>query len=321
MRSKYISDFVENDAISEVFLIDEKSLGTTRAGKPYINLNLRDKTGSISAKVWDDADVIFKQLGSSDFVEVSGKVERYQNRLQIKVGAIRSLKSDKIEMTDFLATTEEDVDEMFDELEKICSTVGDKYFQQLLQRFLSDDEFVRKLKKAPAAKMIHHSFIGGLLEHTLSVMRICDMLTGHYRELIRDLVITGAFFHDIGKIDEIESEKGFNYTREGNLIGHVIIGYRMVEEAISEIKDFPDKLCAELGHMILSHQGKLEFGAPVVPMFAEAILLHYADDLDVKISVFKKVVESNRNTGSEFTDRVWELDTRVYKEIEKRQKD
>ncbi len=316
MRSKYISDFVENDTISEVFLIENKSLGTTRSGKPYINLDLRDKSDSISAKVWDDAEVIFKQLGLSDFVEVSGRVERYQNRLQLKVGSIRALKPEKIDIGDFLATTESDVDEMFDELKRLCTTVVDKNLHELLERFLSDDEFVKKLKKSPAAKMIHHSFIGGLLEHTLSVMQVCDKLAGHYSDLNRDLILTGAFFHDIGKVEEIDTGKGFNYTTEGNLIGHIVMGYRMVDEAMKEIKGFPDKLSIEVGHIILSHQGRHEFDSPVIPMFPEAILVHYADDLDSKIDICRKAIESSTSVDPEFTDRVWELETRVYKGIE-----
>ena len=317
MRSKYIADFVENDTIIEVFLIESRSLGTTRAGKPYISLNLRDKTSTISAKVWDDADVIYKQLGDSEFVEINGSVESYQNKLQLKVASIKALKPDRIDMSDFIATTEGDVEEMFDEVEKICSTVRNKHLHKLLMKFLSDDEFAAKLKKAPAAKMIHHSYIGGLLEHTLSVMRTCDKLAGHYTNLDRDLVLTGAFFHDIGKIDEIDTTKAFNYTRDGSLIGHIVMGYRMVDEAIGDIQDFPEKLRVEIGHIILSHQGKKEFDSPVVPMFPEAILVHYADDLDTKIFVSQKAIEANDSTDTEFTDRIWELGTRVYKGVKK----
>ena len=315
MRSKYIADFCENDNVSEVFQIESKNLLTTRNGKPYINLSLKDKSGTISAKVWDDAETIYKQLGSSQFAEISGSVEKYQNRLQMKVMAVKVVSSENVDMADLVATSENDIESMFEEMEKICSTVKDKYLKQLLQSFLSDGEFVSELKQSPAAKMIHHSFVGGLVEHTLSVMQVCDKLAQHYGGLNRDLLLTGAFFHDMGKIHEIDSAKAFEYTREGSLVGHVVMGFEMVQRRIREIEEFPEKLRVELGHLILSHQGKLEFGAPVVPMCAEAILLHYVDDLDVRINVFRKVVAANQSSESEFIERVWPLESRIYKGI------
>ena len=315
MRTKYISDFSEGMSITEAFLVENKSLATARNGKQYINLTLRDKTGTIPAKVWDDADIIFNQLGMSQFAEVSGLIESYQGKLQLKVTSIRSLKPEKVDMSDFIAATTKDIEKMLKELRDICSTVKEKYLRELLMIFLTDDEFISRFKKSPAAKSIHHTYIGGLLEHTLSIIQICDKLAAHFGGINRDLLLTGAFFHDVGKIAELETGTTFDYTTEGNLIGHVVIGYRMVEMAISDIDGFPDKLAMELGHLILSHQGKLEFGAPVLPKCAEAIILHYADDCDVRINIFKRAIESDRNADSEFTDHLWEFGGRAYKSI------
>jgi 3'-5' exoribonuclease len=315
MRQKYVNTLSEGDVITESFLIENKSLATARNGKSYINLTLRDKTGNINAKVWDDADIIFSQLGSSQFAEVSGFVESFQGKPQLKVTSIKSLKPEKVDMSDFIATTTKDIEKMFKDLRDICSSVKDKNLYELLAAFLSDEELVEKFKKSPAAKSIHHTYIGGLLEHTLSIMQICDKLASHFGSVNRDLLLTGAFFHDIGKIAELETGKTFDYTTEGSLIGHVAIGYRMVETAIAKIKNFPDKLRMELGHLILSHQGKLEFGAPVLPKCAEALILHYADDCDVRINIFKRALESAKNTDSDFTDHMWELGGRVYKGV------
>ena len=315
MRSKYINVFTEGDGITEHFLIENKNLATARNGKPYINLTLRDKTGTISAKVWDDADLIFKQITSSQFVEVSGLVESFQGKPQLKVISIKSLKPEKIDMGDFIASTTKDIEKTFKELTDLCSTVKDGNLKGLLDAFFADIDFVARFKKSPAAKSIHHTYIGGLLEHTLSIMQICDKLAVHFGGINRDLLLTGAFFHDIGKIYELQTATTFDYTTEGSLIGHVVIGYQMVQMAISKIKDFPDKLRIELGHLILSHQGKLEFGAPVVPKCAEALILHYADDCDVRINIFKRAIESAKGTDSDFTDHMWELGGRVYRGV------
>jgi 3'-5' exoribonuclease len=193
--------------------------------------------------------------------------------------------------------------------------VKDGSFKELLNAFLTDDDFVSRFKKSPAAKSIHHTYIGGLLEHTLSIMQICDNLAEHFGGINRDLLLTGAFFHDIGKIAELQTATTFDYTTEGSLIGHTVIGYRMVENAIAKIKGFPDKLRMELGHLILSHQGKLEFGSPIVPKCAEAIILHYADDCDVRVNIFKRAIESSKGTDSDFTDHMWELGGRVYRGV------
>ena len=317
MRTKYIAQFEDSDSITEVFLVESKNLAVTRAGKPYMNLTLRDKTGTISAKVWDDAELINRELGASELAEISGRIETYQKKLQFRVDSIRALKPEKVDMADILPATDQDVEKMFEDVMQICSTVANRHLRKLLDTFFSDKEFVEKFKIASAAKSIHHAYIGGLLEHTLSILIICDKLAAHYTDLDRDLILGGAFFHDIGKVYELGGSTSFDYTREGSLIGHVVIGYRLVENAINKISGFPDKLREELGHMILSHQGKLEFGAPVKPTFAEAALLHYVDDLDVRMNIFKRAIASDRNTGSDFTDRLWELDsTRVYKGIQ-----
>lgn len=314
-REKYISALSEGDVITEHFLVENKSLATARNGKQYINLTLRDKTGTINAKVWDDADIIFNQLGSSQFAEVSGLIESYQGKPQLKVTSIKSLKPEKIDLSDFIATTDKDIEKTFSDLRDICETIKNGNLKALLDIFFSDTDFVDRFKKSPAGKSIHHTYIGGLLEHTLSIMQICEKLAEHFGGINRDLLLAGAFFHDIGKIYELQTATTFDYTTEGNLIGHVVIGYQMVQEAISKISDFPQKLAIELGHLILSHQGKLEFGAPIPPKCAEAIILHYADDCDVRVNIFKRALESAKGTDSDFTNHMWELGVRVYRGV------
>jgi len=218
-------------------------------------------------------------------------------------------------MSDFIATTDRDIEKTFSDLRDICSTIKDCNLKALLDIFFSDKEFVERFKKSPAAKSIHHTYIGGLLEHTLSIMQICDKLAEHFGGINRDLLLAGAFFHDIGKIYELQTATTFDYTTEGSLIGHVVIGYQMVKEAISKIDHFPEKLAIELGHLILSHQGKLEFGAPVLPKCPEAIILHYADDCDVRVNIFKRALDSAKGTDSDFTNHMWELGVRVYRGI------
>jgi len=313
-RTAYVNEFSEGMAVSEVFVLEEKSLRTTKAGKPFLTLVLRDRTGSIEAKVWEEADTVNAQLGSAQFVHVNGSVESYNNRLQLKVAHLAVKREQDVALDELMATSARDPDEMFDELRAVGRTVKDPHLLKLLGAFFNDESFVERFKASPASKTIHQSYAAGLLEHTLSVTTIVSFLVEHYaglsggRGLNRDLLIAGAILHDIGKVAELESGVAHGYTTPGYLIGHIVLGYGMVEERIAEIDGFPQALREQLGHVMLSHQGKLEWKSPVVPMFTEAILLHYVDDLDAKVHHVADAIANAGDPEAAFTgwDRILE---------------
>jgi len=320
-RSTYIKDLKEGDVVSEVFVLESKSLGRTRADKPYLTLVLRDKTGRLEAKVWEEAEAINEQLGAAQFVQVNGSIETYNKRLQLKVAHVAVKRPEDVALDELVATSERDPDEMFEELLEIARTVENPHLLKLLGAFFKDEAFVEQFKQSPASKRIHQPYVGGLLEHTLSVVNIVRFLVEHYAGLggglNRDLLLAGAILHDIGKVAELESGVAHGYTTPGVLIGHIVLGYQMVEERIAQIDGFPQALRDELGHMMLSHQGRLEWKSPVVPMFTEAMLLHYADDLDAKAHHVANAISSAADPEAAFTDWDRILERYFYTQVEK----
>jgi 3'-5' exoribonuclease len=300
-EKKYISDLKEGDAVSRTFFLASRSRLVTRSGKPYLSLTLRDKTGTINAKVWDDADTIHANMGSADFVRVAGTVEKYMDELQVRVDQLKVLRTEDVDLADFLPAGTRDSDEMLDELRGISQTIQDRFLRAFLDLFFADADLMQRLKVSPGAKHLHHCFVGGLLEHTLSVATICDWLCEHYRNVNRDLLLAGAILHDIGKVYELTSSPSFDYTAEGRLLGHLVIGCRIVEEKIRQIEGFPRQLKMELLHIILSHHGTYEFRSPVVPKTVEAMLLNQVDDLDAKVQLTQDWIERAKDEPSEFT--------------------
>ncbi len=300
-KMNYIADFKEGDAVSRTFHLSSRNRLLTRSGKPYLSLTLRDKTGTINAKVWDDADAIHANMGSTDFVHVRGTVEKYMDELQLKVDQLRVVRTDDVDLTDFLPAGTRDPDETLSELRQVSQTVQDRFLRSLLDMFFADADLVQRFKVSPGAKHLHHCFVGGLLEHTLSVTKICEWLCGHYQNINRDLLVAGAILHDIGKVYELTSSPSFDYTTEGRLIGHLVIGYNVVEEKIRNIEGFPRELKMNLQHLILSHQGTYEFRSPVLPKTVEAMLLHHVDDLDAKVQLTQDWIERARTDPSVFT--------------------
>ncbi len=297
----YIADFKEGDVISKTFNIGSRNRLLTRSGKPYLSLTLRDKTGTINAKVWEDADTIHANMGSADFIHVRGTVEKYMDKLQVKVDQLRVVRTEDVDLADFLPAGTKDPEEMLNELREISQTVQDPFLKPLLNLFLSDAELMERFKVSPGAKRLHHCFVGGLLEHTLSVTKICDWLCGHYENVNRDLLIAGAILHDIGKVYELTSSPSFDYTTEGRLLGHLVIGCSLVEEKIRQIQGFPRELETGLKHLLLSHHGSYEFRSPVVPKTVEAMLLNHVDDLDAKVQLTQNWIERAKSDPSEFT--------------------
>jgi 3'-5' exoribonuclease len=327
MKELMVADLAsrENQLITGFFAAATKQARSTKQGAPYIALTLGDRTGQIEARIWDDVEV--QPFESGDVVAVKGQVCRFNEKLQIKVEKIRRADDRDIGrygLSDFVPQSERDVEAMWAELEAWNASFTDPHLRSLLEAFLRDREIAADLREAPAAKGLHHAWIGGLLEHILSLMGICDLAARHYPSVNRDLLLTGVVLHDIGKLRELSWGTSFEYTLEGQLLGHITIGIGMIEEKIASIPDFPAAKRILVEHLVLSHHGKYEFGSPKLPMTPEAILLHYLDDLDAKMQTtaaeFRRA-EANGRLPGELTEWVRSmerplLNTRGYLEQE-----
>jgi 3'-5' exoribonuclease len=313
MDKRYINELSEGERIVAHFLVKSKQLLATKSGKPYMRLILQDKTGSVSAMVWEDANELYNTFKTNDIIKVDGTVELYNQELQIVVRRLRPSNPKEIDLADFLRRSEHDIEEMFTELLSYVESIENPHLKALLENFFADDDFSRQFKASAAARNIHHVFVGGLLEHSLSTARICEYLTTHYENLDADLLITMAILHDVGKIKELDLSPSINYTEEGNLLGHIIIGIQLVDEKIQQIPGFPPKLRTLIEHMILSHHGQTEWGSPRPPMFLEAEILHRADDLDVKVDIIKNALAEDRDPDSAWTAYQRALERILYK--------
>ncbi len=294
---KWICDIRKEDQISGKYLVKEKWLRTTRRGEPYLSIVLADKTGEIEARVWDRAEEFSKAFEEGEVVQVEGQVGSYKDQIQVNVTTIMRT-SDKIDPQIFVESSPRDCDEMFAALKGLLKRIKNQPLRRLIERFFGDREFVHRFKRAPAAKNFHHSYLGGLLEHTLSVCEMAVRVAEHYPQLDRDLLLAGAFLHDVGKIRELSYSLLIDYTDEGRLLGHLALGAQMVDEKISEIKDFPKDTSILLKHLILSHHGEFEFGSPKRPKFLEAFALHLIDDLDAKLNGLSRFMEKDKSDGA-----------------------
>ncbi|MBN2061826.1 MAG: HD domain-containing protein [Deltaproteobacteria bacterium] len=293
----WIKDIKEDSRIHDLYLVKSKKMGLTKNGDPFLSLSLADRTGDLEARVWENAEELSLLFSEGDILEVEGHVSSYRNRLQLILTDLKPF-AEKIDPSVFIESTPLDTTAMMRSLRKILKEISDPNLNTLIEKFLSDRRFVSLFKTAPAAKNFHHGYIGGLLEHTLSVCRLAESIADHYPELDRDLLIAGAFLHDIGKIKELRIDKGVEYSDEGRLLGHLVLGVNMVEEKISGIKEFPKGLSIKLNHLILSHHGEYDFGSPKRPKFPEAFALHLIDDMDAKINGLTRFMEQDRREGS-----------------------
>jgi 3'-5' exoribonuclease len=299
MKKRYINDIRAGDVIDETFVLSEKILSQKRDGNNFLNITLSDKTGTIKGVVWDDVDRISAGATSGEYVHVNGNVREYRGALQVVIKRMEPITSNGVDPADFLPQTLRDIDGMFDRLVKITDSIKADYLKRLVDAFWKDKEFIRKFKTAPAAKKMHHAYIGGLLEHTLSMVSLADKIAGHYSGVDRDLLIAGAIFHDIGKIDEFEYQIKIDYSDKGRLLNHIVIGLKMVDEKLSEIQEFPEDEALLLKHMIVSHHGAREFGSPEPPKIIEAVLLNYIDEIDSKVNGIRDFI------ASEDPDETW----------------
>ena len=311
---KYIKDLQEGNAVRDIYYCKQKNAAVTKNGKDYWNVILQDCTGTMDAKVWEVNSPSIIDFETGDFVYIFGEVSSYNGSLQISVKQSRPAKEGEYNPAEYFPMTSKDIDEMWKKLEDYIASVKNPHLNALLNRILIEDTALsERFKKNSAAKSMHHGFIGGLLEHTLSVTDNCEFMAGRYPMLKRDLLITAALLHDVGKTKEISLFPENDYTDEGNLLGHIVIGAQMVEAAASSIEGFPETLKNELEHCILAHHGKLEFGSPKVPALMEAFALNFADDLDAKMEMFTELADKVHNTEWQGYNKMFETNIRLTK--------
>lgn len=295
---KYIKDYKDGDRVFDIYLCKHKLSAMTKNGKPYESLILQDKTGTVDAKIWDPNSAGIADFDTLDYIEVYGEVTSFQGALQVNVKRIRKCQEDEFDPADYLPVSKYPIEGMYQELLGHINKVENKYLKELLNSFFVEDtEFINAFKKSSAAKTVHHGFVGGLLQHTLSVVKLCDYYCTAYERLNKDLLITAAICHDIGKIKEISPFPQNDYTDAGQFLGHIVIGTEMVGEKIRHIQGFPAILEGELKHCILAHHGEYEFGSPKKPAIMEAVALNFADNTDAKMQTFTELLDNTTETG------------------------
>jgi 3'-5' exoribonuclease len=313
MKSPYINELAANQVVQGCFLVRAKEVRQKKTGEPYLSLSLGDKSGDVDAKMWDNVAEVLDTFERDDFVRVKGVLQVYQNRPQFTVHKLQRLSDDEVDKSDFFPASKRDIDEMFAELMEIVRGMGNPQLKALLEAVFADPDIARRYRTAPAAKMVHHAWLGGLLEHVLSLCELCRRVAPHYAAIDLDLLLTGAILHDLGKIEELNYERSFSYSNQGQLLGHIVIGLQMIGEKLRGLPDFPPRLRTLVEHMILSHHGELEFGSPKVPLFAEALLLHHLDNLDSKMECVRGLIEQDRQVEGVWTPFINSLDRPLLK--------
>jgi 3'-5' exoribonuclease len=299
MKKRFIADIKAGDLVDDIFVLSEKILSQKRDGDNFLNVALSDKTGTIKGVVWDNVDQIAAGITSGDFAHVNGSVSDYRGTLQIVIKSMEPFSPERIDPSDFLPQSSRNIDGMFERLMKRTDSITTDYLKALIDAFFKDTEFVNKFKTAPAAKKMHHAYIGGLLEHTLSMSSLADKIAGHYSGIDRDLLLSGTILHDIGKVDEFEYQYKIDYSDKGRLLNHIVIGIKMLDDKLSGIEHFPEDQMLLLKHMIVSHHGTREFGSPEPPKTIEAVLLNYIDEIDSKVNAIRDFI------ASEDPDETW----------------
>jgi 3'-5' exoribonuclease len=299
MKDFFIRDCAqhENKIITSTFVVVSKQVKPKKTGEPYLALTLGDRSGQIEAKMWDNVEDAMGAFEQDDFIKAKALLNKYKNRFQLTIHKLRRLGDTEIDFADYLPTTTKDIGELWQTLASFVASFQDPHLKALVEAFMSDPEIAEAYRTAPAAKSLHHAYIGGLLDHVVSLFRSCDLMCRNYPQINRDLLLTGAFLHDIGKIHELTYNRSFSYSTRGQLLGHMIIELEMLQAKLKHLPDFPDELKTLIEHLIISHHGEYEFGSPKLPMFPEALMLHYLDDLDSKMEAMRAHFE--REAGSE----------------------
>ncbi len=294
---RFINTLREGDSVRSIYLCKNKRSAETRNGRPYDNLTLQDKTGTLDGKVWDPNSGGIADYDEMDFIEVFGEVVSYNNNLQLNIKQLRKPYEDEYNVADYMPSSEKNVELMYNELLSYIKQVENKYLRQLLEfYFVKDEKFIKVFKGHSAAKSVHHGFAGGLLEHTLSIVKMCAYYVSAYPLLSKDLLFTAAIFHDIGKTKELSSFPENDYTDDGQLLGHIVMGVEMISDGVRTIEGFPAKLASELKHCVIAHHGELEYGSPKKPALPEAVALHYADATDAKMQTLAEIFKDKEGT-------------------------
>ncbi|HDQ05015.1 MAG TPA: HD domain-containing protein [Deltaproteobacteria bacterium] len=297
----YVKDIRQGNKIADTFLAAGKSMAFSQKGTPYLTVRLKDKTGEMESKVWDNATELDRVFKKGDIIYIEGRAGSYKNAVQLSIVNIEKCPPEEADPADYLPVVNADVDTMFDEIMTYVEKMKNRHLQELLKAFFRDEKNVDLFKRAPAAKGFHHIYLGGLLEHTLSVVRLLDKIAEHYPSLNKDMLIAGGILHDIGKIYEFSYDNLIDYSDEGRLIGHIVMGVEMINKTIAALPDFPEQLSLELRHLLLSHHGEYEFGSPKRPKTMEALVVHYIDDLDAKLNAFETFMADSIDKESGWT--------------------
>ena len=301
INQKNLNEFSIGEEIVLFLMINKYEIKTAKNGRQYLNLELRDKSAVLPAKVWDKFEEMLPEIADGKIVKVAGAIEEFNGSPQIRVEKIRLANGkDNVDSEDFLPSSKRPLDEMLSEFNQVVFSIKNKFLRELLEKIF-DESNLKKYTRTPAGKNWHHAYIHGLLEHTLEIVRICELMSSIHPEIKRDILITGALLHDFGKTEELTSNTTFDYSDKGKLIGHIMIGALMVEKAAASISNFPEELKNQLLHLILSHQGKLEFASPVEPKTLEAIVLYQADELSAKTNAYKSAIETDKNKSGKWT--------------------
>lgn len=313
MKPFYIRDLLPNQVMTTTFLVHTKDVRQKKSGEPYLSMLLGDRTGDVDAKMWDNVAEVMDTFERDDFVKVKGLLQIFQNRPQLTIHKMKRLEDSEVDLGDYFPCSDRNQDEMFAELRGIVASIQNPHLRALLDAFMEDEKIARMYRVAPAAKTVHHAYLGGLIEHVLSLCHLSRVAAAHYKNVDVDLLLAGAILHDIGKTSELTYERTFGYSTDGQLLGHIFIGIQMLNEKIAQSPGFPPKLRILLEHMMLSHHGELEYGSPKVPVFPEALLLHHLDNLDSKMECMRAAIARDRNVEGCWTSYNPALDRSVLK--------
>ncbi len=303
MKDFYIGDCArhENKIVTSTFVVVAKQIKPKKTGEPYLALTLGDRSGQIEAKMWDNVEDVLEAFEQEDFLKIKGLINKYKNRFQLTIHKLRKLGDSEIDFADYLPKTTKNIDDLWHTLINHVASFKNPHLKALVQAFMADPEIAAAYRNAPAAKTLHHAYIGGLLDHVVSLFCSCELICQNYPQINRDLLLTGAFLHDIGKIHELTYNRSFSYTTKGQLLGHMIIELEMLQAKLVSLPGFPDELKTMIEHLIISHHGQYDFGSPKLPMFPEALMLHYLDDLDSKMEAMRAHFERESAQESPWT--------------------
>ncbi len=304
MKTAFVSDLGSEQTVTTFFLVHEKEIRNTREGKAYLRLELGDRSGTIEARMWDQFEIVARDVNRDDFVKVQARVEIYRNKPQLSLQQLRRAKPEEVELADFLPHTTADVDKLYAQLLEFAASIKNPWLKKLTTAIVADPAIAARYKRAPAAKVMHHAYLGGLIEHVVGLCGLAKQVAAHYPELDVDLLLTAAILHDVGKLDELCYDRAIAYTTEGQLLGHIVMEFETVSKAIDTIEGFPPALKTVVQHLLISHHGQYEFGSPKLPMIREAMVFHYLDDLDSKLAAVRAALatESGEDEWSAYSN-------------------